>query len=162
MSSIVSEDVYERIMDEVVAAVRSDPLRLAGADVPTDRRKLPTAGESLDTLPLTCVVPGNGAVKDEPWSTGKDGGPERLREYLVSVVLVVAGGKDPRQYLPEYLKWRARIANRFGRPRPLPTVTELWTVQIEPGLVIDPAAYAKGYDYTGYGLRCRCIEVVER
>src|SRR5262249_451772 len=100
------------------------------------------------------AVPG----RDEPWDTGAEDGPRRLREYRVQVVILAPGNRDTITHLPDYLDWRQRIARAFGAPVPFAGGIELWRTDIDPDVPLDRRGGPKLYDYSAIEIRYRCIE----
>lgn len=154
------DSVPDALHQETTAAVEAIGLSIGGTVVSVAARKLPKAEESLDTLPLIVVAPSDRPPREQPWDSGTaaDGNARALREHLFDVVVIAAGNRDPVTGLPEYLQWRQKVSRRFGQPKALTNVAELYDTRVEPMQPIDRAAYAKQYDYSGLTLRFRCVE----
>lgn len=78
--------------------------------------------------------------------------------YGVHVVLIRASNQDAEVNLALHLKQREQIS-RALRHQPLAGVSEIYTVFIEPGPVIDPVSFAQQYDVQALVARCISREV---
>lgn len=159
----MADSVSEAILDAVVAKVAALNLSLGGSAVPVVLRKLPAASEDIDDPPLIAVVPSELEGGDEPFDTGDALCPQgrRLRTYVVQVVVIAPANGDNVTSLPDYQKWRQRIARAFGGTDPLPTIPEFLTLEVRPGCVIDREAHSKNYDYSAVGLYVSTVEPAE-
>lgn len=151
--------VADALLNEAKAAVEAIGLSIGGTVVPVEVRKLPKAEESLDTLPLIAVCPGDQRPTERPWDTGSDGRARALREHPVDVVVIAASNRDPVTGLAEYQEWRQKVSKRFGAPKSLATVRELYATNVVPDVPIDRNAYSKNYDYSGLSIRFACVEL---
>jgi hypothetical protein len=149
--------VYTQCLDGTVAAIAGLGLQIDGSPAAVAKRKLPTAQESLDTLPLIAVVPSERPTREQPFDTGGANG-RMLREYLTQVVAITAGNRDPEGKLDEHLDWRQAISRRFGKPKSLPEVEEIYTTKVEPEVVIDRSAFNQNYNYSAMAIRFICVE----
>lgn len=112
-------------------------------------RKLPKVDESIDTLPLLCIVPKDEPAKRIPFAFAT-GGPVYKVTYPCEVVAIAAGNRDFSTHLDTYMSWQSAIAAAFNTAANLKTlVPAVWDVNVRLGLIIDRAQVNDNYDYGG-------------
>jgi hypothetical protein len=115
-----------------------------GDDVTVSVQKLPKAEETIDTLPVLCVVPSEKPEQIEQWSFEGDA----KVGYTVQVVAIQAGQSQMILGLDTILSWREIVRQLFGA-RQIPTVSSVYDVWIEMETIIDREKLNQDYDYTG-------------
>src|SRR5262245_47235679 len=148
--------VYSRILNQVLVMVQDLDLRdWDNNPVPVQRRKLPAVREALDTVPCIIVSMQDEAVTSERATT--EG--HHYRIYPVQVAFVAAGDGDLSRHEDTYQDWHARVIDAFDTKALLATVPEVWDMDAEPGLILERAQIAQGYDYGGLVLMFTTCEV---
>lgn len=113
--------------------------------LPSAIRKLPKADETIDTLPLLCIVPENRPPQKTPISFGY-----YKVTYPVEVAWIVGGDRDYTSNLSSYTAWQTAISAAFNLPAALKAIVPaVWDANAKPGLVIDRAQVNDNYDYGG-------------
>lgn len=155
----MADSVYEDCVERSKTLIEDLGLTMADDTViNVDIGKLPTAKETIDSLPLIRLYMSNLVVKDKPWGTqGVDGVPLKYREYMMGIVFISRCLKDRRKSLPDVLKIRQAMARAFGGTRPV-AVPELHTTKFYPDLPFNPRAYNMSYDYSVMAVRFCCVE----
>ena len=143
---------YYTVLTAVKAVIDGLSLTLNAAAVPSAVRKLPRAEETIDALPLICVVP-----PQEPDSYEWNSFEGRNCQYPVEVVIVAAGNRDFTTNLDVYLSWRQAIRDAFKGPL-LSGAPTVWRTDVDPELVIDREQVNNDYDYSGLIVRCQSQE----
>lgn len=135
--------------------VMIDGLALSGAS--TAIRMLPKAEETIDTLPLIAIAPGD---------------PERVTQetfedesgvnvvYSVDVVTIAASNRDFVTNLDRYLNWRQQVRRLFQSNELTGQLVggKVWKIEIEPDPAFDRAALNRNYVYSGMTLRIHVVE----
>lgn len=152
----MADSIYKDLLDSTVNAVDELALMLGDVEVRAEKRKLPTAQESIDVLPLIAVTGNSRPVRDVPFDSGGTAG-RRLREYAVGVALIFEGNKDTKKDLDAYLEMRQKIIRRFGQ-RQMIAVEGLLFIKVEPGAVIDRRQFNRNYDYLAITLIYGVVE----
>lgn len=145
---------YTDLLDQTVIIAGALNLSLSSALVTVEKRKLPTADETLDTalLPLLAVVPEELPVRDEPFDTER-----RLREYAIGLCIITRGTRDTKENLDVYLGWRRQLQVAFG-------VEEPWSLDsyLRHRVLMKPpfnrALWSKNYDYLAMALLVQIVE----
>lgn len=137
----------------IVSAIEGLSLTLGVATPVVEQRKLPAVAEELDTLPMVLVVPPTTPDEDVPF----DSEGARKQTYGYQIVIVGAGNRDAVTNLDNWRDWRQQIADRFGTVRPIDYEGLLPPVKVLHDAVIDRAAVAQNYDYSGMGLRVQVV-----
>lgn len=73
--------------------------------------------------------------------------------YAVMVTMISASNEDLVTDLDRLTLWREQISRGF-RHKPLPGVGCVYTVKVEPGVVVLPEGFSKMYDVGALTLRC--------
>lgn len=118
--------------------------------VPNAIRKLPKVDESIDALPLLCIVPKNEPPARQTLAFGPSGTPYYKVTYRIEVVWIVGGDRDFTSNLSTYTAWDHAIQHAFDSPASLKAkVSSVWDVNVRPGLIIDRSQVNDNYDYGG-------------
>lgn len=149
-------DPYVTLLDDTVTIIDAlaFTLDINGTTTPVtvEKRKLPTAKETLDTLPLIAVVPDPRPVRDAWWDT-----ETRIREYAIGIAIIVAGDQDTRKDLDTYLGWRRSLQVAFGKEEPF-AMTDFLRLRVIPEMVVDRKLFNHNYDYIAMALVVSIVE----
>jgi hypothetical protein len=128
---------YAAFLNETVTIIAGLSLTLGTKTATVEKRKLPTAEETIDTakLPLIAVVPADAPAKDVIFDS-----EHRLREYPIGLAIIIAGTRDTKQDLDTYLQWRRTLQTTFGQEQPWSTVRSYTGHRVVPQVVIDSKA----------------------
>lgn len=156
----MADSVLGSLLDGAMTLVGGLPLSINAKSVTAQKRKLPGVGERLDTIPLLAVCPDPTPGGSVPFqSAGASGVPTVLVTNRILLVLIASSDRDPITGLDEYAEAAQRIARLFRHPARLAAIVpETLMVAVEEGVWIDPAAYAKGYDFLATRVTVSTVE----
>jgi hypothetical protein len=144
--------VYGRVLSATQQLIRSlgldgiDPASVVVQKLPVDRLLGADGGV---TLPAILITPQGESVDPA--------GGTNLRDdilYAVRVTLVDRDNQEPTLVagVDRFFVWRQRIARAF-RNQPLAAVAEIYTTRLDPGDVVDAAAWQKNLFSSALTLR---------
>lgn len=154
-----AESVYQSILDTVKETVEGLELNGTGdPGAPTVAiRKLPKAGESLDTLPMIVVSPSETPEEVRPLAFG---GVFRIR-YRVEITVIRSGNRNVIKGLDICLDWRQQIRKALQVTGAFEDVDDVYDVDFTPEVVIDRNMVNSNYDYSALGLVVTTAETAE-
>lgn len=147
--------IYQNLLDQAETLITALGLTLAGDPFTVDVRKLPTAAETLDTLPVIFVVPDE-MPGDQTWWTDT----EVKRTHKFQVAFIMQGNRDPVSNLTEINSNRQEVIRLFTDPDSLdaPEDGKIFDTKVDPAVVIDRNLYSQNYDYSLIGVAISVIE----
>ena len=137
---------YQLLLNAIVTKVNGLSLTYQGNTVTAAVKKLPTAEETLDTLPTCAVVPGDKPERDVPLCFGY-----RKLEYTCDVVVIGASEGEVTTGLSDMITLRDQISAAFETPVSL-AVSGLYATQISYEVVVDKSILNQNYDYSAMRL----------
>ena len=147
--------VYSRLQGALATAVAALDLQIGGRDVAVRKAKLPVQREAIDTLPAALVVIGDGPESSEPFETNGT----QLVGYMIQVVLVAAGSRQPLEGQDSLLDAREAVRKLLQRPGTVgATVPELLRLDCLPQAPVGRAAWLKMFEASSLAVRFECVE----
>lgn len=147
--------VYSRIQDALASAVAGLNLQVGGQGVSVRKAKLPVQRETIDARPAALVVIGDGPETSVPFHTGG----AQLVGYLVQVVLVADGNRQPLAGQADLLDARESVRKLLQRPGAVGTaVSEVLRVECLPRSPYARPAWLKLFEVSALAIRYHCVE----